>query len=359
MAGVRQNLVPLVTVLVNTYNHERFIAQALRSVLEQNFPANNVQIIVVDDGSTDSTPEIVSDFTPTIQYIRKPNGGQVSAFHAGIAEARGQIVAFLDGDDWWSKDKLSKVVGAFERDSEIAAIGHGYFEVNQDGSPRSVVTPEIECRLDFTTADSARFAANLRVFGGTSRMAMRKSILDLTLPVPEGLPFFDNFVFTQAIAISGAILLPEPLCYYRIHAGNLYASESADEKQLRRRYVLQRGLLESLPDRLIGLGVPKETVFAALECERVDTERLWLILEGGKPWNTFRVERADFHIAYRTPSFGYTLFKYFVLLLTLLMPPKAFYGIRRWYTEHNLRRIRGWIGSAQLSVPLGIHRRKL
>src|SRR5712671_931192 len=166
--GSLRRAMPLVTVLVNTYNHERFIAQALSSVLEQDFAAEDVQTIVVDDGSTDSTAEIASRFTPTMQYIRKPNGGQVSAFNAGIAEARGQIIAFLDGDDWWAKDKLSKVVGAFERDSEIAAIGHGYFEVNQDGSPCSVVTPEIECRLDFTTADSARFAANLRVFGGTS-----------------------------------------------------------------------------------------------------------------------------------------------------------------------------------------------
>jgi glycosyltransferase involved in cell wall biosynthesis len=349
---------PLVTVLVNTYNHERFIAQALTSVLEQDFPANDVQTIVVDDGSTDSTSEIVSRFTPIMHYIRKPNAGQVSAFHAGIAEASGQIIAFLDGDDWWAHDKLTRVVGAFERYSDIAAVGHGYFEVDENGSLRSVMAPETECRLDFATADSAQFAANLRVFGGTSRMAIRRSALDRTLPVPAELPFFDNFIFTQGIAISGAILLPQPLCYYRIHSGNLYASGSADETRLRRRYVLQRGLVESLPDRLIGLGVPREIVSTALACDRVDTERLRLILEGGKPWNTFRVERADFHMAYRNPSLGYTFFKYFVLLLTLLMPPKTFYRIKRWYAEHNLRRIRSWIGSTG-SVPHGIHQRKL
>jgi glycosyltransferase involved in cell wall biosynthesis len=351
---VRLKSMPLVTVLVNTYNHERFIAQALSSVLDQDFPAEDVQTIVVDDGSTDSTSEIVGRFTPIMQYIRKPNGGQVSAFHAGIAEARGQIIAFLDGDDWWAKDKLSRVVAAFERYSDIAAVGHGYFEVDQEGSIRAVMLPETEFLLDFATAESARFAANLRVFGGTSRMAMRKSILDRTLPVPRELPFFDNFVFTQGIAISGAIVLPQPLCYYRIHSGNLYASESADETRLRRRYLLQRGLVENLPDRLVGVGVSKEIVSAALECDRVDTERLRLILEGGRPWDTFRVERADFHIAYRDPSPAYTLFKCFVLLLTLLMPPKAFYSIKRWYAEHNLQRARSWIGGAKLSVPHGL-----
>jgi glycosyltransferase involved in cell wall biosynthesis len=349
---------PLVTVLVNTYNHERFIAQALSSVLEQDFPAEDIQTIVVDDGSTDSTAEIAGRFTPTMQYIRKPNGGQVSAFHAGIAEAGGQIIAFLDGDDWWAKDKLSQVVAAFERYSDIAAVGHGYFEVDEEGSQRSIILPETECRVDFATSESARFAANLRVFGGTSRMAMRRSVLDRTLPVPGELPFFDNFIFTQGIAISGAILLPLPLCYYRIHSGNLYASESADQARLQLRYSLQRGLVDKLPDRLGRIGIPTEIVSAVLECDRLDTERLRLILEGGKPLDTFRVERADFHIAYRNPSLMYTSFKYFVLLLTLLMPPKTFYRIKRWYAEHGLGRVRSWIGRGELSVPRGVDRRE-
>ncbi len=349
---------PLVTVLVNTYNHERFIAQALTSILEQDFPADDIQTIVVDDGSTDLTAEIAGRFTPAMKYIRKPNGGQVSAFHAGIAEANGQIIAFLDGDDWWAKDKLSRVVTAFGRYSDIAAVGHGYFEVNEDGSPRSVILPETECRLDFATVESARFAANLRVFGGTSRMAMRRSVLERTLPVPGELPFFDNFIFTQGIAISGAILLPQPLCYYRIHSGNLYASESTDEARLQRRYSLQRGLVDKLPDRLAQVGISTEIVSAALECDRLDTERLRLILEGGGRLDTFRVERADFHLAYRNPSLIYILFKYSVLLLTLLMPPKTFYSIRRWYAEHDLGRVRSWIGRAELSMPHGVDRRE-
>ena len=88
---------PLVSVLVNTYNHERFIAQALQSVLDQDFPASQMEIIVVDDGFTDSTSQIIQAFLPRIRYIRKDNGGQVSAFNAGVCEARGDIVAFLDG----------------------------------------------------------------------------------------------------------------------------------------------------------------------------------------------------------------------------------------------------------------------
>src|ERR1700685_3567281 len=140
---------PTVTVLVNTYNHERFIARALSSVLEQDFPATKMETIVVDDGSTDRTSEIARSYVPHVRYIRKRNGGQVSAFHTGVTEARGQIVAFLDGDDWWAKNKISRVVAAFNSNPGIAAVGHGYYEVAKKGPFRLEMFPGGESRLDF------------------------------------------------------------------------------------------------------------------------------------------------------------------------------------------------------------------
>src|ERR1700726_5064835 len=94
---------PKVTVLIDTYNHERFLERAITSVMEQDFPAAEVEILVVDDGSTDSTAAIAQRFAPRVQYIRKENGGQASAFNLGIPQARGEIIAFLDGDDWWQR----------------------------------------------------------------------------------------------------------------------------------------------------------------------------------------------------------------------------------------------------------------
>src|SRR5579872_4503241 len=101
---------PNVTVLIDTYNHERFIEETLVSVVEQDFPASETEILVVDDGSTDRTPEIVRKFEPRVRLLRKSNGGQASAFNAGIPEAKGEIIAFLDGDDWWAPGKLRRVV---------------------------------------------------------------------------------------------------------------------------------------------------------------------------------------------------------------------------------------------------------
>src|SRR5580698_8917059 len=107
---------PFVTVLIDTYNHRSFVEDAINSVLNQDFPASDTEILVVDDGSTDGTEEVVRKFAPSVRLLRKPNGGQASAFNAGIPEAHGEIVAFLDGDDWWAPRKLTAVIEAFASD---------------------------------------------------------------------------------------------------------------------------------------------------------------------------------------------------------------------------------------------------
>jgi len=342
---------PPVSVLVNTYNHERFIAQALSSVAEQAFPSTEIETIVVDDGSTDATPEIVKRFLPDVQYIRKSNGGQVSALHEGVAHCSGDIIAFLDGDDWWTKDKISTVMNFFNKYPSIAAVGHGFYEADEQGSVRRAVVLDSEYHLSFETAAAARFAASVRTFGGTSKLAMRRQTLDRALPIPTELPFFDNFLFFQAIATAGAILLPQALCYYRLHGGNLYASDVRNEDRLRRKYNLELGLVKHLPGRLASIGVSTEIISAVLESDRIDSDRLRLSLDGGKPWDTFRVENAHFRSFYRDPNLGYRIFKYFVLLLTLSMPPKIFYRLRHWYSERNLRRIRERIVRAPVANP--------
>src|ERR1700741_3817814 len=116
---------PFISVLIDTYNHERFIEQAVTSVLEQDVGDTEREIIVVDDGSSDRTPELVRRFEPRLRLIRKANGGQASAFNAGIPECSGEIVAFLDGDDWWATGKLRRVAEALSSDSQVGLIGHG------------------------------------------------------------------------------------------------------------------------------------------------------------------------------------------------------------------------------------------
>ena len=211
-----------VTVLIDTYNHERFIERAITSVLEQDMPMDDVEILVVDDGSTDRTPDLIRCFEPRVRLIRKANGGQASAFNAGIRECRGEIVAFLDGDDWWAPEKLRLVLEAMEEDPEAGIIGNGITQVLDNGEEHSEVLRE-NPRFRIDSLQGARLFRRRKSQLGTSRMTVRTEILRKILPVPESIVIeADEYIFTLAAALSAVSILGEPLTFYRIHGGNLF-----------------------------------------------------------------------------------------------------------------------------------------
>src|ERR1700757_4996689 len=175
---------PFVSVLIDTYNHERFIEEAIVSVLEQDFPASDREILVVDDGSADGTPEIVRKFEPHVRLLRKENGGQASAFNAGIPKCRGEIVAFLDGDDWWAPTKLSRVIRALAEDLSLGIVGHGIINVQRDGKEQ-VESLRENFRFQANSLEGARLFRRRGAFLGTSRMTVRRRLLQRIGPVPE------------------------------------------------------------------------------------------------------------------------------------------------------------------------------
>ena len=89
-----------ISVLIDTFNHQRFIERAIDSVFSQrDVDQSQMEVIVVDDGSTDATPAILERYGARIRVHRKPNGGQATAFNEGMRLCSGDIVALLDGDD--------------------------------------------------------------------------------------------------------------------------------------------------------------------------------------------------------------------------------------------------------------------
>src|SRR6266478_3145297 len=104
---------PFVTALIDTYNHEAFIEKAIDSVLQQDFPAVDTEILVVDDGSTDRTPEVTRKFAPKVRLLRKVNVAQASAFNAAIPQAHRAIAPFLAGDHSWTPNKLTGIAQVF------------------------------------------------------------------------------------------------------------------------------------------------------------------------------------------------------------------------------------------------------
>src|SRR2546430_12070413 len=101
---------PLVSILINNYNYGRFLREAIDSALRQTY--TNTEVIVVDDGSTDDSRPIIAGYGSRIVPVLKENGGQASAFNAGFAVSKGELVCLLDSDDVWITEKVERVVQA-------------------------------------------------------------------------------------------------------------------------------------------------------------------------------------------------------------------------------------------------------
>ena len=337
---------PLLSILIDTYNHENFIEQAVVSVLEQDFPMGDVEVLVADDGSTDKTPEILHKFEPRIRILQKPNGGQASVFNFAIPQCRGELVAFLDGDDWWTKDKLCTVVPIFESQPDIGVVGHGYLVVDTQGHPQKTVLPQKTLRLNARTPQAATLFSRHGCFLGTSRVAYRKSLLEQILPIPEGAVIeADEWLFTLAPWLAEVMVIDRALFSYRLHNGNMYMLSGGSEKGLRRLHNSLACLVEHFPPKMRALGIPPEIEAQLLANLRLQTDRLRLQLVGGSRWEVLRLERTTNDIFTRRAPLGYRIFKQIALLLTLVLPSAQFFRLKNWYAERRLSRVREWLGN--------------
>jgi hypothetical protein len=222
-----------------------------------------------------------------------------------------------------------------------------------------MVVPENTRKLDLSTPEAARLADLGRTLLGTSRLTVRREFLNRIGPIPKVLRFCaDTPIFTLALALGGAVVLSDPLCYYRLHDANLFASNAPDKSRFRERLEILRFLLEFLPERLARFGVPKEVISALLESDRLELERRRIQFGGNGRWRTMRTELQGFRCTYKDPSLGYVAFKTAVAIFALLVPPRFFYRLMAWYSQTDLKRIRRVLGKAQPRVPTEFVQRK-
>ena len=215
------------TVLITTYNYGQFIDEAIESVLAQVFPPDRVEILVIDDGSTDDTPQRLKKYGSRINYFYKPNGGQASALNFGIAHARGEIIALLDADDLFLPGKLARIVEAFQRDPTLGMVYHRLWEWHMRTDERHEWKHFNPVSGDIYKVPDQFL---LYVTQPTSCVAFRRASIEGLLPIPESIRMLADCYLVALIPFLSPILaIPEFLGLYRIHGSNCYYE---DERQL-------------------------------------------------------------------------------------------------------------------------------
>lgn len=236
---------PLVTVLIDTYNYGQFIEEAVESALAQEFPREQREILVVDDGSTDDTAERLEKYGDAIRYVRKLNGGQASAFNVGFARARGEIIATLDADDLWLPQKLRRVCETFENNPDAGIVYHRtYLWRGADQTAHDNYFVGVSGRVPESRVSLLRYP-----MVGTSCLAFRRSALSKLLPVPEALRSqADAYLTALIIFVAPVAALPEFLAKYRLHGANLFqAGEGeAGRESIEHRVAMRAVLLTEI-----------------------------------------------------------------------------------------------------------------
>jgi len=205
---------PSVTVVMPTYNSSRFVLQALESLFAQSRPPD--EIVVVDDGSTDDTFDCISPYLPRIIYHREKRRGVAAARNAAIALSSGDLIAFLDADDWYLPDHLSHLTQRLVGHAELGLVECGWRRVNKEGIALADVEPwHWVPRLDMNA-----WLLWKPVFPGA--MMVRREWLQSIGGFDESLDISSDVDLTLRLALAGcqADWVREVSVCYRQHAAN-------------------------------------------------------------------------------------------------------------------------------------------
>jgi glycosyltransferase involved in cell wall biosynthesis len=206
---------PLVSCIVPVFNGQRYLGEALDSILAQTYRA--FEIIVADDGSTDGTSAVAGRYGRSVRYLRQPNAGPAAARNLGLSAARGEFVAFVDQDDLWHPEKLARQMARFETRPELdLCIAH----------VQMFWVPELQGE-----AARLRNQPRVHVVPGytTGTLLARRTFFEAVGDFDTSLWFGDATEWFLRVADRKAVieLLPDILLYHRMHRANLTRRLSA------------------------------------------------------------------------------------------------------------------------------------
>lgn len=205
----------LVSVVIPTYNTRRYVAEAVESALAQTY--RPLEVLVVDDGSTDGTDVEMRRFGDPVRYLVQQNRGPAAARNLGIREARGEYVAFLDADDLWDPVKITKQVAVMERSPEVGVVYCGIQRVDlQAGTTVTIVRDDPTLRGDIRR----KLLQRNRVV--TSTLLIRRACFELEEGFDETLRWAEDWDLWIRISRHFHFdAVTEPLVIYRVHGGNV------------------------------------------------------------------------------------------------------------------------------------------
>lgn len=227
----------LVSILINNYNYGRFLGKAIDSALEQTYPY--VEVVVVDDGSTDDSRQVMAGYQGRIVPVLKENGGQASAFNVGFAASQGAIICFLDSDDLFCPEKAAEVARIYQAQQGIGWIFHPVKFLDEStgmvSAPASSIAPgKYDCR------PAIRKGKLLFPGPATSGLCFSRSLLKQILPMPEAdqVALSDRYLKQVGMGLEKGYYCREPLAIQRIHGENRFTLSKERQRMAARIAIL-------------------------------------------------------------------------------------------------------------------------
>ncbi|MGD1930942.1 MAG: glycosyltransferase family 2 protein [Leptolyngbyaceae cyanobacterium] len=245
-----------VSIIINNYNYDRFLAQAIDSALNQTY--DNIEVIVVDDGSTDASRQLIAGYGEAIKPVLQPNSKQGIAFNNGFNHSTGDIIIFLDADDYLEPQAAATIVAAWQ--PGLAKIHYRLRVVDAQSQPSGVSYPQAN---QLSQGDLTQIVINFGSYAGvpTSGNALSRTAMTHVLPIPDAFKTTADDYLSVLMPLYGQVeAIEEPLGNYRIHTNNQWALATFSCDRFRRfiRHDMQRCELLKYRAAALGYTVPPD-----------------------------------------------------------------------------------------------------
>lgn len=232
---------PRISIIINNYNYGHLVSRAIDSALLQT--SKDTEIVIVDDGSRDNSRAILEGYRDRVKVVLQENRGQAAAINAGVEASQGDVLCFLDADDWFVPAKCSAMATVFEADPGTVLAYHRLQPSLNDGTPILKPIPRTLCRGDISGL-MAR-TGGWWPFPMTSAISVRRSAWDAAGPIPLELRISADAWLVGIFPFLGRVTaLPESLGFYCVHGQNNWFREADDPAMLRRKMAHWRATVD-------------------------------------------------------------------------------------------------------------------